>query len=594
MGEGEEGCVGVWVLGCWGVWGIYAFIRHSCWVIQMRICWYLAFVTACLLALAPSSTEAAEPPACSIQLVDATATSGITFCHNHGGSGQGYIVEGMVAGLALFDYDNDGYIDIYFLNGSALKGTVLEAPPRNTLYHNNGDWTFTDATEMAGVGDLGFGLGVTVGDYDNDGLPDLYVNNFGPNVLYLNNGDGTFTNNTEDSAVSNGNKVGAGAAFLDIERDGDLDLYVSNYVDFTYENHVPIIIDGQSFQAGPRYYHPVPDTLYRNNGDGTFTDISDVSGIGAHAGPGMGIVSADFDNDGDSDVFVCHDGQANFLFQNDGQGHFEEIGLIAGVAYDFDGKENSSMGIDCGDYDNDGQLDLFMTDYQVEMPVLYRNVGGGLFEDATSSASITNDIYPHVNWGTGFGDFDNDGDRDIFIACGHFDRIESIDDRTALKIPNFLLMNTGKGKFVDVSNRCGNGLQIVESSRGIGLDDLDNDGNLDLVVLNSHAPPNLLRNAPLTENHWLQLQLIGTQGNRQAVGARITVVAGDLEQIAEVHSGRGYQSHFGSRIQLGLGEQDQVDRIEVRWPDGVVERFRGLAIDQLHILVQGSSTASAP
>lgn len=555
------------------------------WCLLAGLCW-------CLLpGLLSGRAAAAGSEDCRIQLTDVTSGSGIGFRHNHGGSGQGYIVEGMVAGLVLFDFDGDGWIDIYFLNGAPLKGTMVDVAPRNALYRNNQDWTFTDVTEQAGVGDLGFGLGVTAGDYDNDGDPDLYLNNFGPNVLYRNNGDGTFSDVTSAAGVVNGNKVGAGACFLDIEGDGDLDLYVSNYVDFTYENHVPIIIGGQAYQAGPQYYHPVPDTLYQNNGDGTFTDISDASGIGAHAGPGMGTVCGDFDDDGDPDVFVCHDGAANFLFVNDGHGKFTESGLIAGVAYDFDGKENSSMGVDCGDLDNDGHLDLFMTDYQVEMPVLYHNLGHGLFEDATSSAGITNDLYPHVNWGNGLVDFDNDGDRDIFIACGHFDRIEAIDDRTALKLPNFLLMNLGDGTFVDVSRRCGNGMEIVESSRGVGFDDLDNDGDVDGVVLNSNAPPTILRNDSEGGSHWLQVQLEGTRSNRGAVGARVRVVSGDLVQMAEVHSGRGYQSHFGSRLQFGLGERGSVDRIEVRWPGGDTEVFVGVEADQLVTLKEGTAAA---
>ncbi len=547
--------------------------RHSIWSLLL---WLLS-------SLAP----AAESDNCPITLVDVTAASKISFRHCHGGSGQGYIVEGMVAGLALFDYDNDGLIDIYFLNGAPLKGTTLDSVPRNTLYRNNGDWNFTDVTEAAGVGDTGFGLGVTAGDYDNDGDQDLYVNNFGPNVLYRNNGDRTFTDVTAQAGVANGDKVGAGTCFLDIEGDGDLDLYVSNYVNFTYENHVPIIIGGQRYQAGPQYYRPVPDTLYRNNGDGTFTDISGPSGIDSVAGPGMGTVCADLDDDGDTDVFVCHDGEPNFFFQNDGSGKFKEMGLLAGLAYDFYGKQNSSMGVDCGDFDNDGRLDLFMTDYQAEMPVLYRNLGNCFFEDATSAARITNDLFPHVNWGTGLIDFDNDGDRDLFIACGHFDRIEQIDDRTALKVPNFLLMNTGDGKFVDVSRGCGNGLAVVESSRGAGFDDLDNDGDIDAVVLNSNAPPTILRNESAAGNHWLQIRLQGEPSNRDGVGARVRVVAGDLVQVAEVHSGRGYQSHFGTRLQFGLATRQRVDRIEVRWPGRGWEVFPGTAADQRLRLKQG-------
>jgi hypothetical protein len=560
------------------------------------LAFWIALASPLQLPLADAQQPEAQPntarqnAACTIRLIDATEASGITFRHNHGGSGQGYIVEGMVSGLALFDYDGDGFIDIYFLNGAALKGTVLDAPPRNTLYRNHGDWTFTDVTAEAGVGDEGFGLGVTVGDYDGDGDPDLYVNNFGPNVLYRNNGDRTFTDVTAEAGVANGDKVGAGACFLDIEGDGDLDLYASNYVNFSYENHVPIMIQGKTFQAGPQYYKPVPDTLYRNNGDGTFTDISESSGIGSVSGPGMGMVCADFDDDGDQDIFVCHDGAPNFYFQNDGQGNFQEMGLLAGVAYDFAGNENSSMGVDCGDYDNDGRLDLFMTDYQAEMPVLYRNLGDGFFEDATSAAKITNDLLPHVNWGTGLVDLDNDGDRDLFVACGHFDRIETIDDRTALKIPNYVLMNTGDGRFVDVTQDCGDGLRVVESSRGTGFDDLDNDGDLDGVILNAHAPPTLLRNETQNANHWLQVRLEGSPGNRFAVGARVRVVAGDLVQVAEVHSGRGYQSHYGTRLQFGLGDRQRVDRVEVRWPNGDWEWFPTQPIDRQIVLRKESGS----
>lgn len=549
-------------------------------------CWTL------LALLIPAPSLAAQPEACPIRLIDVTASSRVAFRHNHGGSGRGYIVEGMASGLALFDYDGDGLVDIYFLNGAALKGTVVDAPLRNALYRNNGDWTFTDVTEAAGVGDMGYGLGVTAADFDNDGDQDLYVNNFGPNVLYRNNGDGTFSDVTGQAGVGNGDKVGAGVCFLDTDADSDLDLYVANYVNFTYENHVPIVIKGKTFQAGPQYYRPVPDTLYRNNGDGTFTDVSGPSGIGSVAGPGMGMVCGDFDDDADTDVFVCNDGQPNFLFRNDGTGKFQEVGLIAGVAYDFSGKENSSMGVDCGDYDNDGRLDMFMTDYQGEMPVLYHNLGDGFFEDATSFARITNALFPVVSWGNGLVDFDSDGDRDLYIACGHFDRIQDIDDRTAQRVPNFLLMNTGDGKFLDVSRRCGNGLDVVESSRGTGFDDLDNDGDVDVVVLNSHAPPTIIRNESDTGHHWLQVQLRGVKSNRDGVGARVRVIAGDLVQVAEVHSGRGYQSHSGMRLHFGLRQQDNISCIEVRWLGGAVETFSGFGVDRLVTLEEADSGAS--
>jgi hypothetical protein len=549
-----------------------------CW-----ISWSMFF-----LGLAPAYAPAAPQGACPIRLVDVTAESGMEFHHTDGGSGQEYIVEHVVGGLALFDYDGDGLIDIYLLNGAPLKGTEVSAIPRNRLYRNAGNWTFIDVTDRAAVGDTGYGLGVTAGDYDEDGDPDLYVNNFGPNVMYRNNGDGTFGDVTDRAGVACGNKVGAGTCFLDVDRDGDLDLYAANYVDFTYQNHAFRMLSGHRY-SDPTDYRPVPDDLFVNNGDGTFTDVSDASGIGSVAGTGMGMVCFDYDSDGDTDVFVCNDLAANYLFQNDGSGRFEEQGLLAGVAYNFEGHENGSMGVDCGDYDNDGRLDLFMTDFQDEMPVLYRNLGHGFFEDATGDARVGNGAAPHVNWGTSLVDFDHDGDRDLFIACGHFMRtIREVDDRTDYRVRNILLMNTGDGKFVDVSGHCGSGLAPVESSKGAGFDDMDNDGDVDAVVLNANARPTLLRNDSETGNHWLQVRLRGVSSNRDGVGASVRVVAGRLNQVAEVHSGRGYQSHYGTRLQFGLGERDRVDRIEVRWVGGGVDVFTDLGVDRLVVLTEGT------
>jgi hypothetical protein len=428
-----------------------------------------------------------------------------------------------------------------------------------------------------------------VGDYDNDGDADLYLNNFGPNVLYRNNGDGTFTDVTAAAGVANGDRVGAGACFLDVERDGDLDLYVANYVRFTYDTHVPKTVDGYRWHVGPRAYPAVPDTLYQNRGDGTFADASGPSGVGAVAGTGMGMVCGDFDDDGDLDVFVCNDVKGNFLFQNDGEGTFEEVGLMAGVAYDLYGHENASMGVDCGDFDNDGRLDLVMTDYQGEPPILYRNLGGGFFEDVTLASGVGRGARPHVNWGVGLVDFDADGDRDLFIACGHTDENADLrDDSTKYRVRNILMMNTGGGRFVDVSDRCGDGLDPVESSRGAGFDDLDNDGDVDAVVLNAQALPTVLRNETPRDNHWLQVALRGTKSNRDAVGARVKVVSGELVQVAEVHGGRGYQSYYGSRLHFGLGGRTSVDRVEVRWPNSSSETFAPVEIDRLLTLTEGA------
>ena len=525
-----------------------------------------------------------------VTLRDVTRETGISFIHTDGGCGKYYAVEPFSAGLALFDYDNDGKIDIYFLNGAPLKGTKVDVVPKNVLYRNEGNWKFTDVTDKAGVGDTGFGLGVAVGDYDNDGDPDIYLNNYGPNVLYRNNGNGTFTDVTEKAGVDCGFKMGAGTCFLDMDKDGDLDLYVANYLDFSYEKHSVNTISGISVYVGPSFYAPVPDVMYRNNGDGTFTDVSELSGVGEHSGTSMGMVCGDYDNDGDTDIFVANDMKGNYLFKNDGTGKFEDVGLMAGVAYDLNGEEHGSMGVDCGDYDNDGWLDFHETSYQTQWATLYRNLGDGVFEDVTPVTGAGAGTLPLVTWGNSFVDFDNDGFRDIFIACGHLQvNIERYDDTTTYLTRNRVLMNTGDGKFVDVSETCGDGLKVKLSSRGSGCDDLDNDGDIDVVIMNSRAEPTILRNDSPSKGHWIQVRLRGTKSNRDGVGARVKVVAGDLTLIDEVHSGRGYQSHYGMRLHFGLGNREKIDRIEVRWIGTRTDVFKNVTVDRLVTLTEGSS-----
>lgn len=526
-----------------------------------------------------------------IQLHDVTRQTGIAFKHTDGSFGQRYIVETVTAGLALFDYDGDGFTDIYFLNGAPLGDQTPDEPPRNALYRNEGGWRFTDVTQAAGVGDTGFGLGVAAADYDNDGDQDLYVNNYGPNVLYRNDGDGTFTDVTERAGVSCGHKVGAGACFLDSDGDGDLDLYAANYVKFTFDNHVVQAIDGFPSYAGPRDYEPEPDSFYRNNGDGTFTDISVECGIGEHAGSGMGMVCADCDRDGDTDVFVLNDVAGNFFFVNDGTGKFEETGLLAGAAYNVVGDELGSMGVDCGDYDNDGWLDFYMTSYQSEMPVLYENLGNGSLEDVTIVASAGTGAFPYVNWGTGLVDFDNDGDRDIFIACGHLqDNVDLYDDTSTYHVRNILLMNTGGGQFVNASDSSGDGMLPELSSRGAAFDDLDNDGDVDAVILNSRQESTILRNDSQSGNHWIQIRLKGVRANRDGVGAQVKVVAGDLVQVAEVHSGRSYQSHFGTCLHFGLGKHACIDRLEVAWIGGGTEMVENVDANQQITIIEHDAT----
>jgi hypothetical protein len=544
------------------------------------------------LLVADESTPANNS---TILLRDVTAQTGITFRHTDGGSGKYYIVEYMSAGLALFDYDSDGDVDIYFLNGAAMPGTKVDVPPRDALYRNDGNWKFTDVTDQAGVGDTGHGMGVAVGDYDNDGDPDIYVNNFGPNVLYRNNGNGTFSDVTQAASVQNGNRVGAGASFVDIENDGDVDLYVGNYIKFSFDKHVPRTKQGLPYSGGPLDYPPDPDTLYRNNGDGTFTDISLESGIARHAGYAMGLVCSDYDSDGDQDILVGNDTGANFVFQNDGTGKFEEVSLLSGFAFDGSGNPQGTMGVDCADFDNDGLLDVHVTSYENELATLYKNLGG-FFEDVTMRTGAGMGTLGQVKWGNALVDLDNDGDRDIFIACGYLnvniDNITKSPRRPALLGKDRLLANMGNGKFIDVTDRSGDGMQLELSGRGAGFDDLDNDGDLDVVILNSREQPTLLRNDSPNNHHWIDIELTGKLINRDAVGARVEVMAGDLTQVDEVRSGRGYQSYFGTRLHFGLAGRKRVDRIRVHWPavgkrKGHVSVFESIEVNRVVRIEEG-------
>jgi hypothetical protein len=524
----------------------------------------------------------------AIQLTDVTSQTGITFQHVDGSSGQYHIPESVCAGLALFDYDGDGDEDIYFVNGGALQGTDYPTPPTNALYRNEGAWTFTEVTKSSGLGNSEHGLGVTAGDYDGDGDLDLFVSNYGPNALYRNNGDGTFTDVTDKAGVRGSDHVGAGACFLDADGDGDLDLFVSDYLVFQVHAFPIKQINGYPIYPGPKSYAPVANTLYRNNGDGTFTDVSKSAGIKGHLGYGMGMICLDVDNDADTDIVVANDECGNFLFQNDGTGHFQEVALLSGIAYDLGGRDMGNMGVDAGDFDNDGQLDLYMTSYQNESTVLYRNVGEGFFEDVTRQSGAGAGTSPHVTWGTGLVDFDNDGHRDLYVCCGHLqDNAEKCEDGIAYHVSNILYRNTGQGKFVDVSARAGDGLQVKLSSRGAAFDDMDNDGDVDVVVLNSRREPTLLRNDTPAPGNWLQVRLKGQGANANGVGARVTVQAGKQVWVDEVHSGRSYQSHYGMRLHFGLGSHKRADRIEVRWIGGTTDVFTEVPGNRCVTLIEG-------
>ncbi|MCI0745468.1 MAG: CRTAC1 family protein [Verrucomicrobia subdivision 3 bacterium] len=539
-------------------------IRHSAFGIHH---WIL--VVPCALIISHWSLGASP-----IQLRDVTRETGITFVHTDGSSGQRYIVETVASGLALFDYDNDGDVDIYFLNGAPLRGVLATRPaaPRNSLWRNDGNWKFTDVTDRSGLADTNYSLGVATADYDNDGDQDVYISNFGPNKLYRNNGDGTFTDVTRAAGVADGDrKIGAGVAFLDIDHDGDLDLFAAHYVDFTYENHRTVRFNGHPAYAGPLDYRPTPFSLFRNNGNGTFADISAESGVGKHKGAGMGVMCFDVESDGDTDIFVANDKTGNSLLLNDGKGNFKENAGLAGVAYDVAGRAQGSMGVECADIDNDGLLDLFVTTYQQELATLFRNAGKGLFDDATAQTRAGERTLRYVKWGVGVVDFDNDGHRDVLIASGHLhDNVHLFDNTTLYECPGVVLRNTGAKSgpmFINVSDKSGDGPLLKRSARGATFDDLDNDGDIDVVILNSRREPTILRNESARGN-WLQVRLVGTRSNSDAIGARIRLFAGDLTLVDEVHSGRGYQSDYGRRLHFGLGTRDKIDRVEVQWPAG--------------------------
>ncbi len=444
-------------------------------------------------------TSLAQEHSTKLRLVDVSEQSGISWEHTTGRSKRAHIVEGIASGLASFDFDRDGLIDVYLLNGHALTSPASETKELDGFFRNVGGMRFQDISQFTGIDGSGYGLGICAGDFDGDGFQDLFINNFGPNLLYLNCGDGTFVDVTEKSGIPAGNKVGSGVAFADFNGDECLDLYVGNYVDFTLENSVYIQRNGTAYHAGPRYYRSVLDEVYLSNGDGSFQDAGQSTGISEQAGPTMGLIAADLNQDGWVDVFTANDAKPNFFFVNDKAGRFLEDGILSGLAFDAYGKSNASMGVDLGDFDRDGLQDLIVTNYQNELPVLYKNLGDGLFEDVSARARVTESLRPHVTWGCSLVDLDNDGWLDLYIGCGHFDDAEIIDDRTAKKVRDFVMLNSN-GRFEDVSTVVG--LKAVESSRGVAFDDFDNDGDIDVVVLNSNAKPTVLRNDLPVSTDW--------------------------------------------------------------------------------------------
>lgn len=558
---------------------------------SLQICAAALVYSGCILF-----TESALFAATAIRFRDATSSSGIRFVHTDGSSGKRHIVETVASGLGLIDFDNDGHLDLFFLNGAPLPGTPPPARrPTNELYRNNGNGTFTDVTATSGVGIEGYALGCAVADYDNDGFEDIFITNYGAHRLLRNNGHGAFTDATVRAGLLNASLgpdyVGAGCAFFDYDRDGHLDLYVGHYLRSDPAASKPCALASVPVYCNPRSFPAVASRLYHNNGDGTFRDVSESSGIGRHKGYAMGVVCSDFDGDGWTDLFVGNDVMENFLFRNRRDGTFEEIGAMSGVGYDRYGDPQGTMGANVGDYDGDGRFDILVTDYQDQVNTLYRNLGilnGQLqFQDVTVETGAGTGSRPLVTWGCGLVDFDNDGVPELFAAAGHLqDTVEQYDNTSTYKQRN-LLLQWRSGRFVDVSVESGGAMNVVESSRGVVFGDLNNDGKMDVVVLNARTRPTVMINETLTKNHWALLKLIGTRSNRSAVGAVARLTAGGRTLVDEVRAGRSYQSAEDLRLHFGLGSSTIIDRVEVRWPSGLTNVWTKLAADRVIRLTEG-------
>ncbi|MEO8255730.1 MAG: CRTAC1 family protein [Acidobacteriota bacterium] len=530
------------------------------------------------------------PEDAATQFTDISRSARIDFRHINGSSPDKHLVETIGSGGLFFDYDNDGWIDIFLVDGGALADPSIAKQARHRLYRNRGNGTFEDATARSGIVHRDYGMGACAGDYDNDGWADLYVTSFGPNILYRNDGKGGFTDVTRTARV--GSPLwSTGCAFADLDRDGDLDLFVTNYVSAGPAS-TPFCGNARlrlRFYCHPLNFEPLQNIVYRNDGNGVFSDVSAQSGVGAHRGNGLGVVIADFDDDGWPDVFVANDSVPNFLFHGAGRGRFDEIGLGAGVAVATDGQARAGMGVDVGDYDGDGQLDVVVTNLEFEMHSLYRGLGNRLFAYATPESGIGPATLPFVGFGVVFFDVDNDMQLDLGVANGH------IMDNAALWRAgatygqrNLLFRNLGQRRFADVTGRAGPGFALEKVSRGLVAGDIDNDGDLDLLVTNNGQTADLLRNDGGNRRNALLVRTIGTQSNRDGVGARLRLTTGTRTQLRVVTAGSSYLGQNDRRVHFGLGQVAVADRLEVRWPSGRSERFENVPANQVITIKEGN------
>jgi enediyne biosynthesis protein E4 len=548
-----------------------------------------------ILAAAQATRPAAAAPAKPFStFTDIAASAGLTKTMYYGvPEAVTYIIEEMGGGCAFFDYDNDGWMDIFIVGGRTLEGAPPDAS--NRLYKNNRDGTFKDVTKEAGLWDAGWGVGVCVGDFDNDGNEDLFVTYYGQNKLYHNNGNGTFSDVTEKAHLTHdGIRFGAGCTYIDYNRDGLLDLFVSNYVDIDMANALKPSLnipncnyEGVPVACGPKGLKAPQHYLYKNNGDGTFTDVSKESGIAGIKGSyGLTAVSFDVDEDGWPDLLVACDTTQSLLLLNNHDGTFREEGLMRGVAISPDGQEMAGMGIGVGDYDLDGHLDVVKTHFQLQATGLYRNDGKGNFDDDAQRAGLAGER-TYVSWGTGLVDLDNDGHPDIFWVTGNvYAEVERINPKFPYKGPRVLFRNRGDGTFARLGEEGGTAISARHVSRGCAFGDFDNDGDLDIVIMNQHEPPSLLRNDAPKDNHWIKVRLEGTKSNRSAIGARVLVHYGGKVQAQTVMSQASYMSVNDPRLHFGLGRESSAD-LEVVWPNGAKEKYPSQGANRLVTISEG-------
>jgi enediyne biosynthesis protein E4 len=552
----------------------------------------LALVVVVLFAR-PQNAPAAKPQAAAsdgpIRFEEIAQKSGLHYITANGNAENKNQPQTMVAGVALFDYDGDGYLDVYLIGGAAIPSLQKETPAYwNRLFHNNRDGTFTDVTEKAGLAGAGYGSGVAIGDYDNDGWPDIFVANVTGNQLFHNNHDGTFTDVTEKAGVGgaklNGKKMwSVGAGWFDYNNDGLLDLFVVNYCVWEV-NKDPYcrVKEGVRGYCHPRYYAPTHNTLYRNNGDGTFTDVSEETGIAQQFGKGMSVTFADYDGDGYLDAFVANDTTQNFLFHNLKGKKFEEVALPAGVGYAPDGIARSGMGADFRDVNNDGLPDIWHTAVENEEFPLWFNQGKGEFEDVTDQSGL-GETKQMSGWGAGMADFDNDGWKDLFVARANvMDNINIQNPARRYEEPNTIFRNLGNGKFQDISKTAGPDFQVPAAHRGVAFGDLDNDGRMDMVVTVLDGPVELFHNITENNNHWILLKLIGHKDNRMGIGAQIHITTEDgKQQWNEVTTAIGYASSSDPRVHFGLGKNAKIKEIEIKWPSGIHQVLHDVAADRI-------------